>query len=46
MNNFNIFKNPFVLKLLNTIISVPTLIEQIQLFSGVGLKLISDDTVK
>jgi len=26
--------------------SVPTLIEQIQLVSGVGLKLISDDTVK
>jgi hypothetical protein len=28
------------------ITSVPTLIEQIQLVSGVGLKLISDDTVK
>gem|GEM_PF-3879076 len=27
-------------------ITVPTLIEQIQLVSGVELKLISDDTVK
>lgn len=32
--------------LLPQITSVPTLIEQIQLVSGVGLKLISDDTVK
>ena len=31
---------------LHSFITVPTLIEQIQLVSGVELKLISDDTVK
>jgi hypothetical protein len=45
MNNFLWVEEGFYLNI-NFLITVPTLIEQIQLVSGVGLKLISDDTVK